>query len=68
MKCELQVSGMKCGSCQLLVEEAVEELQGVKSVDVSFRDSYVTVEYEPDTVSLATIKEVIEKQGFTVQA
>jgi len=67
MKSELQVSGMKCGSCQLLVEEALEELQGVKSLEVSFRDGCVTLEYEPNTVSLTTIKEVIEQQGFTVQ-
>ncbi len=58
---------MKCGSCQLLVEEALAELQGVTNADVSFRNGCVTVEYEPDTVSLATIKEVIEQQGFTVQ-
>ena len=67
MKNELRVTGMSCGGCQLLVKEALEELQGVAEAEASFRDGIVVVDFDPDAVSMATIKAVIEEQGFKVQ-
>jgi len=67
MKNELRVSGMSCGGCQLLVKEALEEVQGVTSAEASFRDGVIAVDYDPEAVSMADIKAVIEEQGFKVQ-
>jgi copper chaperone len=67
MKNELRVSGMSCGGCQLLVKEALEELKGVVLAEASFRDGVVAVDYDPEAVSMATLKAVIEEQGFKVQ-
>jgi copper chaperone len=67
MKSEIRVSGMSCGGCQLLVKEALEELNGVTAAEASFRDSLVVVEYDPEMVPLTTITTVIEEQGFKVQ-
>ena len=68
MKTELQVSGMNCGSCELLVTEALEDLEGVISVDASHLKSAVTVDYDPNMVGLPTIAAVIEEQGFKVKS
>ncbi len=66
MKKELQVSGMKCGSCELLVTEALEDLEGVISVEASHLKGRVEVDYDPNMVSEPTIAGVIEEQGFKV--
>ncbi len=66
MKTELQVGGMNCGSCELLVTEALEDLEGVISVDASHLKAAVTVDYDPNMVGLTTIAAVIEGQGFKV--
>jgi len=58
---------MSCGGCQLLVKEALEELNGVAAAEASFRDGLVVVEYNPEMVTLATIQTVIEEEGFKVQ-
>ncbi len=68
MKNELQVSGMRCGGCELLVKEALEEVEGVREVDASSLRGTVVVDYEPETVSIALITTVIEEQGFKVKA
>ncbi len=68
MKSELQVSGMSCAGCQLLVKEALEEVKGVRLAEASFRDGVVAVDYDHEAVNMATIKAVIEEQGFKVQA
>ncbi len=66
MKNELQVSGMRCGGCELLVKEALEEVEGVRVVEASFARGTVVVEYDPEAVSMALIAAVIEEQGFKV--
>lgn len=68
MKTELQVSGMNCGGCELLVKEALEEVEGVSGVDASYLNGTVTVEYEPEKVNVELITSVIEEQGFKVKA
>ncbi len=68
MKNEFQVSGMHCGGCELLVKEALEEVEGVREAEASHLKGTVVVEYEPETVSIAFIATVIEGQGFKVKA
>jgi copper chaperone len=68
MKNELQVSGMRCGGCELLVKEALEEVEGVRVVDASSLRGTVFVDYEPETVGIALIVTVIEEQGFKVKS
>jgi copper chaperone len=42
-----QVDGMSCGSCGLLVDDAVEDLPGVRRAKTSARTRTCTVEVEP---------------------
>ncbi len=67
MKHEFRVSGMRCSSCELLVKEALEELDGVTLAEASCRDGLVTVAYDPEMTGKESIRFVIEQQGFTVQ-
>ncbi|MEI7695365.1 MAG: cation transporter [Chlorobium sp.] len=67
MRNKIKVSGMSCGGCQLLVKEALEELNGVSQAEASFRDGLVTVDYDPEAINMAAITAVIEEQGFRVQ-
>jgi copper chaperone len=68
MKTELQVSGMNCHSCELLVKEALEEVEGVREADASYLKGSIVVDYEPEKVSIASLAATIEEQGFKVQA
>ncbi|NTV97996.1 MAG: heavy-metal-associated domain-containing protein [Chlorobiaceae bacterium] len=67
MKCELKVSGMRCGACELLVTEALGELQGVEKAEASHAAGSVTVVYDPSKVTMESLKSAIEEQGFTVK-
>jgi copper chaperone CopZ len=68
MKTELQVSGMNCSSCELLVKESLEEIEGVRDAEASHLKGNVVVDYEPEKVSIATLAAAIEEQGFKVKA
>lgn len=66
-KTTLKVSGMSCGHCVKAVEGSVGELKGVSAVKVHLEEGLVEVAYNDKEVSLATIKETIDDQGYDVE-
>ena len=68
MKTEvLNVNGMSCGHCVKAVEESVGGLAGVKSVVVDLSAGKVEVLYDSSAVTLDSIKETIDDQGYEVE-
>lgn len=63
----LNVSGMSCGHCVKAVEENVGKLTGVNSVKVDLDSGKVEVAFESEKLSLDTIKETIDDQGYEVK-
>lgn len=52
----IQVEGMSCAGCEGLIEHEVSKLQGIQSVQASFKNRNVSVEHN----SLATDEEILE--------
>ncbi len=65
-KVVLNVEGMSCQHCVKAVTNAVIALEGVSAVDVSLEEKTAAVEYDDKLVSLETIKEAIEEEGYDV--
>lgn len=63
----LNVQGMSCGNCVKAVESSVGELQGINEVKVDLGAAQVAVTFDASQVTIETIKEVIEEQGFDVE-
>jgi copper chaperone len=62
----LKVNGMSCNHCVMSVEKALKEIGANGSVDLASKQ--VTVEYDDAAISLETIKEAIEEQGYDVES
>jgi copper chaperone CopZ len=60
------VKGMFCFYCLSTLIEAVRKLNGVKSVEVGFRENAAIVEYDSARVSMEKIRAAIQRCGFTV--
>jgi copper chaperone len=63
----INVEGMSCGHCVKSIEQAVGSLNGVSKVSASLTEKKVSVEYDSDRVTLETIKNIINDQGYTVK-
>ena len=63
-KLDIAVTGMSCGHCEKAVVNALEDI-GVKAT-ASHSDNIVTVEFEPEKITLDAIKEEIKDVGYTV--
>jgi len=63
---KLNVEGMSCEHCENAVKKSVGALTGVDKVEVSLHDNTVSVEFNPETVTLDEIKNTIDDQGYEV--
>lgn len=60
----LNVQGMSCGHCVNSIEGAVKKLGASAKVDL--QSNTVAVDYDEAKISLESIKETIEDQGYEV--
>lgn len=60
------VQGMSCGHCVKAIEGSVGVLEGVNEINVKLDEALVNVSFDESKVTLATIKETIEEQGYDV--
>jgi copper chaperone len=60
----LNVEGMSCGHCVNSVEGAVNNAGATGKVDLASKT--VQVQYDESKVSLETIKQAIEEQGYEI--
>jgi len=65
-KVTLHVQGMSCNHCIKAIEGSVGELKGISNVKVHLDNGTVDVEYNANEVTLDTIKETIDDQGYGV--
>lgn len=64
METEFNVKGMHCKSCEMLIEDALMDLKGVKKVNIDHKTGVVLVDH--DNVDLGKIKSVIVDEGYEV--
>lgn len=59
------VKGMHCASCEILIENKLLTLKGIKSAKASTAKGLVVVEYEDKRPILKTLNEIFKKEGYT---
>lgn len=57
---------MSCATCAQTIEGALNSMDGVHKASVNFAAEKAVVEYDPETVSLKTLEDKINKLGYEV--
>jgi copper chaperone CopZ len=63
---EVSIAGMHCTGCEETIKMRVGDLEGVKSVKASFQAGNAFIEFYPDKVDTAEIRERINSSGYSV--
>ncbi len=63
-----QIEGMSCGHCELSVQEALDELEGVRGSKADHKNGTVEVTYEEGTVTNEQFKEAVGEAGYTLRS
>jgi copper chaperone CopZ len=64
---KLNVEGMHCSSCEILISDELKELNGVKDVVVNHKSGSVNVKFDQSKTNKHDIIEVIKKEGYKVR-
>ncbi|WP_026893578.1 heavy-metal-associated domain-containing protein [Clostridiisalibacter paucivorans] len=64
MKKSIMIEGMSCQHCVMAVKKALNELSGVKEVDVDLQGKKAEVQVE--NVSNDDLKKAVEEAGYDV--
>ncbi|MBV4430466.1 heavy metal translocating P-type ATPase [Clostridium tyrobutyricum] len=62
----LKIYGMTCTLCAITIETAVNEIEGINKINVSYAAEKAKLQYDNKETTLDNIKEKIELLGFSV--
>ena len=62
----LEVTGMHCPACSMLVTMELQDLPGVTEVDCSHRTGDTSITYDSDVVTIEQIAEAVRRAGYGV--
>lgn len=60
----LDVEGMSCPSCIRHIKEALDEVEGVKAVDVRLAEGRVVVKHDAQSASIGQLVEALRDAGY----
>ncbi|NND52977.1 MAG: mercuric transport protein MerTP [Flavobacteriaceae bacterium] len=63
---EFDVKGMTCASCEEHIEHAINELDGILSVEASYKNENTEVEFDKSKISKEVIEKAINATGYKV--
>lgn len=66
-KIKIKTSGMHCTSCEMLLQDALSEIEGVKGAKADHKNGLVQVELDETKVNVDQIKRMIRKEGYDPQ-
>jgi copper chaperone CopZ len=61
------VKGMHCNSCEIIVKEGLEETDGVRKAEVSWKNGTVKIEFDEKLVKEDKLKKVITSEGYEIK-
>lgn len=62
-----RVDGMHCASCGLLIDDTLEDLDGVLSTHTSVKAGRTTVEIDPAVCDADAVRAAIAEAGYQAQ-
>jgi P-type Cu+ transporter len=63
-KVDLQIKGMHCASCAVLIDKALKKTKGVKESNVNYSTTKATVTFDEKSLSEKRLIGIIKKRGY----
>jgi Cu+-exporting ATPase len=60
----LEVVGMHCQSCEMLIKDELGDLKGLSDIQISHKEGVATMRMDPKTVSVSDILKAIKHAGY----
>ena len=63
---KIKTKGMHCTSCEMLLKDALEELEGVNSATASYKTGIISVDFDDKKINEKEIIEIIKLENYEV--
>ena len=63
---DIEVFGMTCTGCEIHVEKAVGDIEGVASVQASHKDKKATIVFDPTKADIEALKQAIQSTEYEI--
>lgn len=63
-KIELNIKGMHCNSCTVLIKDALEEHKGVQNVNVDLKKNKAVLSYDEKITNEKQLIETVKNEGY----
>lgn len=64
---EIRITGLHCSGCADRVSNVLNELEGIRSADVSLDEKQAAITFDKDQVDFPQMKEAIEEAGYQAE-
>lgn len=65
-KIKVPIRGMHCTSCEILIEDGLKGIEGVKKVSVNHVKGEAILEFTGDSPSYKQVEKIVRKAGYTI--
>jgi Cu+-exporting ATPase len=62
----LNIAGMHCASCALLIKKSLESTKGVETASVNYASQKAVIKFDPNLVDNSAIKNAVTASGYRV--
>ena len=66
IKQTIKIGGLDCASCAMIIDDVLEEMDGVKSAKTNYIKEQVEVEFDESKTSIKDLADTIETAGYSV--
>ncbi|MDH3286646.1 MAG: cation-translocating P-type ATPase [Betaproteobacteria bacterium] len=66
-KIQLKIGGMACSFCVTSITKALGRMDGVRNVNVNIAHEEALIEFNPDAVTAAALRETLRDLGYTIR-
>lgn len=64
---KIKTRGMHCHSCEMLLKDSLEELEGIEKTEANHKSGIVEVNFDQNKVTEKNILEIIKSEGYEIQ-
>ena len=65
-KITIDVIGIRCNSCEMLIKDSLEETDGVSFAEAKADPGKVEIDFDEHVISMDNLKSIIRDNGFEV--
>jgi len=67
MKTTFHITGMHCDACAALITDVLQDTPGVTNAHVDKKTEIAVIEHDAKTADTATLRKLIEAEGYGVR-